>query len=170
MKIISLTIAAIFAAASFTAAAAQHTITGGYANTNVKTLDTDLKGVNVKYNYTFDNSPFGLIASVTATEHEETINGYIPVKVKGEYFSAALGASYAVTDWAKPYVMIGSGKGTIKAATYYGDAEENENGFVYGAGIQFTPFAGFTIDTSYEHTKVFESDINTFVLGAGWRF
>ncbi|NTY74697.1 outer membrane beta-barrel protein, partial [Citrobacter freundii] len=47
---------------------------------------------------------------------------------------------------------------------------DTSTGFAYGAGIQFTPIAAFTVDAGYEGSKVFGAQANSIVVGAGWKF
>jgi len=161
--IISVAVASLFAGSAF---AGTHTITGGYAQTRFS--DVDLNGVNFKYGYQFDGSPFGIMASISGTGKDTTISG---VDVKAEYFAASAGVSYNVVDNVKLYATLGGARAEAKAS--YGSywAKDTDSTAVYGVGVQVTPVSGFTIDAGFEHANFDEfGDANTFNVGAGWRF
>lgn len=135
----------------------ENVVTGGYAHT--KTAGNSLSGVNLKYGYTPDDFDLGVISSITLTANKND-------DIDRGYGSALVGASYRVTDSVKPYVMVGIGRGVVKND----DDTDTSTGFAYNAGIQFTPISGFTIDAGYEGSKVFGSQANSIVVGAGWKF
>lgn len=137
--------------------ASENVLVGGYVHT--KTEGNSLNGFNVKYGYTPDESHFGVMSSLTisANNDNDTDRGY---------GSALVGTSYRINDFIKPYVMVGIGRGAVKNN---GDTQTS-TGFAYGAGIQLTPISGFTIDAGYEGSKIFGSQANSVVIGAGWKF
>lgn len=135
----------------------ENVVTGGYAHTN--TAGNSFNGVNIKYGYTPDGFDLGVVSSLTLTANSND-------NIDRGYGSALIGTSYRVNDVLKPYVMIGVGRGAVKAD---GDTDTS-TGFAYGAGIQLTPFSGFTVDAGYEGSKVFGSNVNSVVIGAGWKF
>ncbi|MDA8511107.1 MULTISPECIES: outer membrane beta-barrel protein [unclassified Citrobacter] len=137
--------------------AGENVITGGYVHT--KTAGKSLSGFNAKYGYTPDESDLGVISSLSISADNEN-------DIDRGYGSALVGASYRINDVLKPYVLAGIARGAIKAD---GDTDTS-TGFAYGAGIQLTPIAGFTIDAGYEGSKIFGSQANSVVLGAGWKF
>lgn len=132
-------------------------VTGGYAHT--QTSGNGLSGVNFKYGYTPDDFDLGVISSLTVTANDKS-------NIDRGYGSALVGASFRASDVLKPYVMVGVGRGSIKTN---GDTDTS-TGFAYGAGIQLTPISGFTIDAGYEGAKIFGSQANSLVIGAGWKF
>lgn len=138
-------------------AASESVVTAGYVYTNLE--GKTLNGLNGKFGYTPDKSDLGVISSLT-------ISGNNDNDIDRGYGSALVGVSYRVSDIVKPYVMVGVGRGAIKndGDTY------TSTGFAYGAGIQLTPISGFTVDAGYEGSKVFGSQANSVVIGAGWRF
>ncbi|MDA8518505.1 outer membrane beta-barrel protein [Citrobacter sp. Igbk 16] len=135
----------------------ENVVTGGYAHT--KTAGNSFNGVNFKYGYTPNEMDLGVISSLTVTANGDD-------DIDRGYGSALVGASYRVNDVLKPYVMIGVGRGAVKED---GDTDTS-TGFAYGAGIQVTPISGFTLDAGYEGSKVFGSQVNSVVIGAGWKF
>ncbi|MFL4401430.1 Ail/Lom family outer membrane beta-barrel protein [Citrobacter portucalensis] len=135
----------------------ENVVTGGYAHT--KTAGNSFNGVNFKYGYTPDEFDLGVVSSLTITVNSND-------DIDRGYGSALVGASYRVNDVLKPYVMIGVGRGAVKTD---GDTDTS-TGFAYSAGIQLTPISGFTVDAGYEGSKVFGSQVNSFVVGAGWKF
>jgi len=150
-------ITAVFLTLPVVVQAGENVITGGYVHT--RTDDNNLTGLNAKYSYTPDQSDLGVITSLTlsASEDNHTDRGY---------GSALVGAGYRINDFFKPYVMAGIGRGSIKVN---GDTDTS-TGFAYGAGIQLTPISGFTIDVGYEGSEIFGSQVNSVVVGAGWKF
>lgn len=40
----------------------------------------------------------------------------------------------------------------------------------YGVGVQFNPLPNIAIDASYEHTKLSDIKVGTWMLGVGYRF
>ncbi|QLR77976.1 outer membrane beta-barrel protein [Citrobacter freundii] len=132
-------------------------VTAGYVHTNVG--GETLNGFNGKFGYTPDQSDIGVMSSLT-------ISGNNDNDIDRGYGSALVGASYRVSDMVKPYVMVGIGRGAIKND---GDTDTS-TGFAYGAGIQLTPISSFTVDAGYEGSKIFGSQANSVVIGAGWKF
>lgn len=165
---------ALLCSVSVSAIAGTHTITGGYAHSHADGANLD--GFNIKYGYQFDNSPWGIIASLTGTTDKYTEDDDGPrAKTEATYASLTTGVSYNVyNDW-KFYGTIGRAGGRAKY-TLSGDGdyyheEETRHAFAYGAGIQFTPVSGFTLDAGYEraHFKTY-GDVGTWTVGAGWKF
>lgn len=142
---------------AMTVYAGESVVTGGYVHT--RTDGQNLNGFNAKYGYTPDESDFGVMTSLTISANDDN-------DIDSGYGSALVGASYKVNDVVKPYVMAGIGRGAIKA----NGETDTSTGFAYGAGIQFTPIAGFTVDAGYEGSKVFGAQANSIVVGAGWTF
>jgi opacity protein-like surface antigen len=148
---------------------ASNTITAGYAQTSND--GETLKGFNGKYTYTPDGETLGYIGSLTITglNEDKHIDG-VKTNVKAGYGSLMGGLSYSVGD-IKPYVLAGISRGVLKTdPDGFDDHEETKTGFAYGAGIQYNVFNGFTVDASYEGSKLFSSQTNTFTVGAGYEF
>lgn len=169
---------AALAMTSLSAFAGQHTITGGYAQTSVKDAysivtndDINPKGINLKYGYEPDDSKIGIMTSLTITgEENELHTPYGKVKEEIGYGSLMGGVSYSVTDWAKPYALVGVARGAYKLTAFGDTDEETDTGFAYGAGVQFNPVSGFTVDAGVEAAKIGDVKTTTWVVGAGWRF
>lgn len=167
-------LAVVIAAASISAAnAAEHVITGGYAQT--KSDGVKLSGLNLKYGYTPDESAVGVMSSLTITGKSEDYSesGY-KASADYAYGSLMVGASYKVNEYVKPYALVGVGRGAVDAKfSGYGSSyheKDTDTNLAYGVGVQFTPVKGFTIDAGYEGSKAFGSQVNSFVVGAGYRF
>jgi opacity protein-like surface antigen len=73
-----------------------------------RTDGQNLNGLNAKYGYTPDESDLGVITSLTISANDDN-------DIDRGYGSALVGASYKVNDVIKPYVMVGIGRGAIKA-------------------------------------------------------
>lgn len=135
----------------------ENVVTGGYAHT--QTSGNGLSGVNLKYGYTPDEFDTGVISSLTLTANDKE-------EIDRGYGSLLVGASYRASDVVKPYVMVGVGRGSVK-----NDGDTNTStGFAYSAGVQITPVSDFTLDAGYEGSKIFGSQANSVVVGAGWKF
>ncbi|EKK5568053.1 outer membrane beta-barrel protein [Enterobacter hormaechei] len=174
MKHINISLVAASLVLAGSALAGEHTITGGWAHTEVSAtpkgdslLDgkmTDkLDGLNVKYGYQFTDSALGIQTSLTATTKDEgdyTLG----------YATLAAGPSYNITDDLKIYALVGSAGAEVKSHNY----TERQHGVMGSAGFQYNIAGGFTVDASYEYVKFdFEgADVktNTFVIGAGYKF
>lgn len=155
--VMAMTVALVAVFSAQTIAGSENVVTGGYAHS--KTSGKSFNGVNFKYGYTPDEIDLGVISSLTITANDND-------NIDRGYGSAMVGASYRLSDALKPYVMIGVGRGVVKT-----DGDNNTStGFAYGAGIQFTPISEFTIDAGYEGSKIFGSQVNSVVVGAGWKF
>ena len=149
---------------------ASNTITGGYAQTNSD--GETLKGFNAKYAYTPDGEKLGYIGSlsITALNEDRTEDG-VKANVKAGYGSLMGGLTYAITGDFKPYVMAGVSRGAIDVDPKgFDDYKETKTGFAYGVGAQYTIYNGVTLDASYEGSKLFGSQTNTFTVGAGYKF
>ncbi len=154
-------------------AIASNDISLGYANSRADGLT--LNGLNLKYGYTPDDANLGFISSLTITGKEETEkqNG-----VKGEadyaYGSALIGAQYRLNDYVTPYAMAGIGRGAVKVKVsgygYHYEETERKNGFAYSAGVKVHVTPTIFLDASYEGTKVFDTQVNSFVVGGGVSF
>lgn len=145
----------------------------GYANSRAD--GKNLNGLNAKYSYTPGDSHLGFISALTLTGKEETAKeeGF-----KGEadyaYGSALVGAQYQINEYLTPYVMAGVGRGAVKVKIRgYGEKWEDtkrENGFAYSAGVKIHVTQSIFLDADYEGSKVFDTQVNTFSVGAGYSF
>lgn len=154
--------------------AVQHSVEVGYARSDIGEGD-HLNGANFKYGYQPEDSALGLITSFTLTgdSDKEYDQG---VKAEGDigYASLMVGATYQLTDWLKPYAMIGVGRAGYKIdITYQNDKEtvkDHDTAFSYGAGVQIEPVKDIYINAGYEGSRLFDTQVNTFTVGAGYRF
>ncbi len=145
----------------------------GYANS--RAAGTNLNGLNAKYSYTPEGSNLGFISSLTLTGKKETAE---EAGFKGEadyaYGSALVGAQYQLNEYFTPYVMAGVGRGAVKVKIRgYGEKwedTERENGFAYSAGVKVHVTPSIFLDANYEGSKVFDTQVNTFSIGAGYSF
>lgn len=164
---------AALATAVSSSAFAGSDISVGYAHSRAD--DIHLNGANLKYAYTPEGENLGFISSLTITGKEETEkqNG-----VKGEadyaYGSALIGAQYRLNEYVTPYAMAGIGRGAVKVKVsgygYHYEETERKNGFAYSAGVKVHVTPTIFLDASYEGTKVFDTQVNSFVVGGGVSF
>lgn len=150
-----------------TASAVTSTVTGGYAQGDMKGEQNKAKGFNLKYRYE-NESPLGYIGSFTYIEKHDTSND---VYSKGQYYGFTGGPAYRINDWVSAYGVIGLGYGKFQTVK---DAVEHHSdtgyGFSYGAGLQFNPMEHVALDFSYEQSRVHHTDVGTWVVGAGYSF
>ncbi|PQQ32551.1 attachment protein [Photorhabdus luminescens] len=165
---------------SFVANAGEHTISGGYAQSHVKAdeikvndekldkkVDENLKGFNLKYRYELDNN-FGVISSFTYTH--KGIEPMPSVKADMDYYSLMAGPTYRFNEYVSVYGLVGAAHGKIKGEGSNSDLKYNKTSVAYGLGLQFNPMPNWTIDTSYEYSKLDDAKIGTWVVGVGYRF
>ncbi|WP_238085175.1 Ail/Lom family outer membrane beta-barrel protein [Pseudescherichia vulneris] len=159
--------------ASVGVANAASDVSVGYANSRADGLN--LNGLNAKYSYAPEGSNLGFISSLTLTGKEETAK---QEGLKGEadygYGSALVGVQYQINEYFTPYVMAGVGRGAVKVKiSGYGEKwedTERENGFAYSAGVKVHVTSSIFLDADYEGGKVFDTQVNTFAIGAGYSF
>lgn len=156
-------------------AQATQTVSLGYAQAKVDDFK-DPKGITAKYHYQGD-SALGIIGSFTylgAKEdyYDRDFNSNDTTKLK--YYSLMAGPSYRFNDYVSIYGLAGVGHGKVDWKYDYGafadSGSEKETRFAYGAGIQITPVANWAIDIGYEGTKVYETRVDAFNVGVGYRF
>ncbi|MBS9440785.1 Ail/Lom family outer membrane beta-barrel protein [Photorhabdus heterorhabditis] len=161
---------------AFAANAGESTISGGYAQSHVKfnsdKLDDNPKGFNLKYRYELDNN-FGVISSFTYTHKSLEEN---PVKFDVDYYSLMAGPAYRFNEYVSVYGMVGAAHGKAKVSLLGVSAEKSKTSISYGLGLQFNPMPNWTIDTSYEYSKLGgfadlgDLKVGTWVVGVGYRF
>lgn len=164
----------IACAMGVSAAQATQTVSLGYAQAKVDNFK-DPKGITAKYHYQGD-SALGIIGSFTylgAKEdyYDRDFNSNDTTKIK--YYSLMAGPSYRFNEYVSVYGLAGIGRG--KSSWEEGDAfrqsgSESKSSFAYGAGIQITPVANWAIDIGYEGTKIYETRVDGFNIGVGYRF
>ncbi|MEH2922127.1 Ail/Lom family outer membrane beta-barrel protein [Samsonia erythrinae] len=162
-------------------AQATQTVSLGYAQAKVDDFK-DLKGITAKYHYQGD-SALGIIGSFTYVTGKESysqqstgFSSHESDKVK--YYSLMVGPSYQINDIVSVYGLAGLGYGKVDSSYHYTLPRESgsehfsdyETRFAYGAGIQITPVANWTVDIGYEGTKIYDTRIDGFNVGVGYRF
>lgn len=160
-------IACVLAVSVGTASAATSTVTGGYAQGDIKNVYNKAKGFNLKYRYENDTQ-LGYVGSFTYIEKDGKHDGDYR---KGQYYGITAGPALRLNDWASVYGVIGVGYGKFQDAVSLTDNSSHSGyGFSYGAGVQFNPIENVALDFSYEQSRVRSHDIGTWIVGAGYRF
>ncbi|WP_350304959.1 Ail/Lom family outer membrane beta-barrel protein [Photorhabdus viridis] len=158
-------------------ASGESTISGGYAQSHVKVdgvkIDDDLKGFNLKYRYELDDN-WGVISSLTSTYlgYDHYVGGRKVADSEMDYFSLMAGPTYRFNEYVSVYGMVGAAHGKVKVSDYVGSksGSDSKTSVGYGLGLQFNPMPNWTIDTSYEYSKLDDLKIGTWVVGVGYRF
>ncbi|RDK92152.1 Ail/Lom family outer membrane beta-barrel protein [Enterobacillus tribolii] len=163
-----------------------HTLTFGYAQSKVQDFK-NIYGANVKYRYEWENSPFGVLGSLTYMagsdgRNESGADYYFKEHTKLKYHSLAVGPTYRINDLFSLYGMVGvnlnkvdysSSRTNYQNGGYVGSSNSSNNktkaSFMYGAGIQINPWENLAIDIGYEGSRVDingkERSINGFNIG-----
>ncbi|WP_338883083.1 Ail/Lom family outer membrane beta-barrel protein [Xenorhabdus sp. TH1] len=174
--------------ASFTAnASGKHTISVGYAQSDVKMklegdkLDKDPRGVNLKYRYEF-NDNWGVIGSFTLTREGENQTLSSPTyghlgKLTRDitYRSWMVGPTYRFNEYVSTYALIGTANiddhQTGSGLGVFTIHNENKSAVAYAAGLQFNPISNIAVDVTYEYSDLGDkAKVGTFVVGVGYRF
>lgn len=156
-------------------AAGESTISGGYAQSNIKNdnigFNDNPKGFNLKYRYEM-NDNVGFIGSFTYITQDYDFY-YSSSKVgKGtvDYYSLSGGPSYRFNKYISAYGLIGAAKGKFDSSINGQSESQSKTSMMYGLGLQFNPIPNVAIDASYEYSKLDKVKANTFVVGVGYRF
>ncbi|EHD23710.1 virulence protein [Brenneria nigrifluens] len=157
------------------AAHAAQTVSLGYAQANVDGFK-DLKGVTAKYHYQGD-SALGIIGSFTYMGAKEDFYDRefdSHERDKAKYYSLLVGPSYRFNDIVSIYGLAGIGYGKVDwkySEPFYSESgSEKKSKFAYGVGVQIAPVENWVIDVGYEGTKIYDSRIDAFNVGVGYRF
>ncbi|WP_445493414.1 Ail/Lom family outer membrane beta-barrel protein [Photorhabdus sp. SF281] len=158
-------------------ASGESTISGGYAQSHAKfngeKTDDNPKGFNLKYRYELDNN-LGVISSLTYTYlgYDYYRGGRKVAESDMDYFSLMAGPTYRFNEYVSVYGMVGAAHGKVKNSDYVDSisGSKSKTSVSYGLGLQFDPMPNWTIDTSYEYSKLDELKIGTWVVGVGYRF
>lgn len=163
-------------ASSQSMASGTHTVSIGYAQTHLSTLKSsdskDLHGLNIKYRYEF-NERWGFIGALTATRHEVEHYSWQSAKLKKEgsdtidYSSVMVGPTYRFNEYISLYGNAGMARMKMKNTHSH---ESTDDSFAYGAGVIFNPLTNLSLDLSWEASKFFSVDANTFGVSVGYRF
>jgi putatice virulence related protein PagC len=161
--------------------ASNHSVTLGYAQTQVDNNELNLKGLNAQYRYEWD-SPLGLLVSLTYTKGdmvEQTTN--VIYETNQKYFSYMMGPTYRFNNYMSIYALTGLANMKHKSADYTvgGSNIYNESlsktEFAYGAGLIINPTQNVSLNVGYEGTnwKYADEDriaLNGWSVGLGYRF
>ncbi|WP_409309235.1 Ail/Lom family outer membrane beta-barrel protein [Pectobacterium sp. B1J-3] len=155
------------------AAQATQTISLGYAQAK-EDYFKDLKGITAKYHYQGD-SALGVIGSLTYVSDKKTeyYQNESSDTYRFKYYSLMAGPSYRFNDIVSIYGMagIGYGKSSWEEGDEYRESgSKKKSSFAYGAGIQITPIENWAIDIGYEGTKIYDTRVDGFNVGVGYRF
>lgn len=170
MKHMNKILSALLLVISIPAMADDYTFTAGYAQSDISKFSSDPKGFNIKYHYEGDY-PVGIITSFSyakGNSSDQSYGGY-----DNRYMSLMVGPSYRLIDWFAIYAMAGAAEGrqTLDSATFDNGKDANsKTGYAGSVGVQMNIAENFVIDTSYEYARVDEYNINTFVVGVGYKF
>lgn len=172
--------------ASAAALADIQTASIGYAQSKVKYFN-DIRGVNVKYSYQWDDVPVGLIGSFTWMTGDKEYRGELAglsYKNKEElnYYSLAVGPVYSVNEYISVYGLLGLNTNKAKQNYYSTSASSstagsdsfNKTSVMYGAGVRVNLTENLLVDVGYEGSEFKNEElkykINGFNLGVGYRF
>lgn len=149
----------------------QHTVSFGYAQTHLSSLKNsdskDLRGFNFKYRYEFNET-----GDVRLIHRDAQWNGELHRKEgklhkngsdSVDYGSLMFGPTYRFNDYVSLY-------GNAGIATMKFNKHSKEDSFAYGAGVIFNPVKSISIDASWETSRFFAVDTNTFGVSVGYRF
>ncbi|MBE8597119.1 Ail/Lom family outer membrane beta-barrel protein [Xenorhabdus sp. BG5] len=167
-------------------ASGKHTLSLGYAQSdmkaqiegsesNMKDLDKDPRGLNLKYRYEI-NDNWGFISSVTQTKLE--INYYHPGNRQlsvgnGDitYRSLMAGPTYRFNEYVSAYALIGAAKVEGKARlTAQPSVSKKKTAVAYGTGLQFNPISSVAVDVAYEYSDLSQAKTGTWTVGVGYHF
>lgn len=173
-KLLALSVVLAAMGESAIAQADTHTISLGYSHGKVTDFK-NIRGATAKYHYQPDGS-LGFIGSLTYMSGDKKFNvDGDKGKDQRKYFSLLVGPSYRVNEFVSLYGLAGVAHGNIKrSGTDAGgdniSYKDKKSGFAYGAGVQISPAANWSIDLGYEGAKTKGTKINGFNIGLGYRF
>ncbi|WOE32903.1 MULTISPECIES: Ail/Lom family outer membrane beta-barrel protein [unclassified Acinetobacter] len=170
---------------SIHAVAANHTVSLGYAQINVKNFK-NLKGVNAQYRYE-NQSPWGAVVSTTYASAKEGIhinddNEYFNSENKVKYFSILAGPSYRFNEYLSLYTLAGLAQGKenynsqrmVNTTQYSKFGTNKKTTFAYAIGVAINPVKNIAVNIGYEGTR-FKTEgesikFNGFNIGLGYKF
>ncbi|MGK3140997.1 Ail/Lom family outer membrane beta-barrel protein [Pantoea sp. C2G6] len=174
--------------AGHSALADNHTVSIGYAQSNVKNF-SDIRGINLQYRYEWD-SPLSVMASFSYMKGDDSFSrNYVEPegvdeyrqKTDGKYYSLLAGPAYRINDYVSFYGLVGVARTKADTRSTYrtpysydsGTYNERKTSFAYGAGVVFNPTETLSVNVGYEGTRASfykDVDINGFNIGVGYRF
>lgn len=170
MKRMNKILAAILLVISIPVMADDYTFTAGYAQSDISKFSSDPKGFNIKYHYE-GGHPVGIITSFSYAKGNSSDQRY--GEYDNRYMSLMVGPSYRLFDWFAIYAMVGAAEGrqTLDSATFEnGQKGSSKSGYAGSVGVQMNIANNFSIDTSYEYARVDKYNINTLIVGVGYKF
>ncbi|WP_291972286.1 Ail/Lom family outer membrane beta-barrel protein [Candidatus Symbiopectobacterium sp.] len=151
-----------------------HTLSLGYSQGKLTDFK-NLHGVTAKYHYQPDG-PLGFISSLTYMGGSKDVDDLGEnARLRVKYYSLLVGPSYRVNEFVSLYGLAGVSHFKGKYSETNGvDANSSQNhkesGFAYGAGVQISPAANWSIDLGYEGSKSEHTKTKGFNIGLGYRF
>lgn len=178
-NIIQIAILACISGVSINAMAAGHTVSLGYAQTNVDDFK-NLKGVNAQYRYE-NQSPWGAVVSSTYTSGKEDNSfKYSEGEGKLKYFSVLAGPSYRFNEYVSVYGLAGFAHIKYnydeyqRTGAFNYSEKTNRTEFAYGVGVSVNPVQNIAVNVGYEGTSGKFNDetinFNGFNVGVGYKF
>ncbi|MGL4829585.1 MAG: Ail/Lom family outer membrane beta-barrel protein [Vibrio sp.] len=156
--------------------AADHTFSVGYAQTDIKGLNDDLKGLALKYRY--EPGRLGLLVGLTGTALNESttvtiVNNQVVINsFDRTYGSIHIGPTYRFNDVMSGYATLGYA--TYKAERKSGSTVTSgfeDSSFAAGAGIELNLTQSFVLNGGVEYSEhLFNSNALTYTAGLGFRF
>lgn len=170
--------AALMAVASFHAQAADHTISLGYAQTDIKQFNDPLRGFTLKYRFE-GNSPLGVMASWTGTADIDTLSGIEPgaklttvSETTRSYGSLHIGPVFRFNPLVSSYATLGYSKFSLESKMVgKGTSKIEDDNFGLGGGLEFNVSRSFAVNTGVEYTQLLDDSRSlTYSLALGYRF
>ncbi|HFT7668204.1 TPA: Ail/Lom family outer membrane beta-barrel protein [Serratia marcescens] len=160
-------------------AANKNTVSLGYAQSH-GSLSQDARGGNVNYRYDITDV-WGVITSYTHTNTAIDTGGVrngrpYTLYANLRYDAFAAGPTYRFNPYVSIYGALGLARGKAKAEGAFAGASinrqrsESDNGTVYIAGLQINVTPEIAMNAHYEYSQLGGIDVNTWMLGAGYRF
>ncbi|RBM50448.1 hypothetical protein DLR65_06685 [Vibrio tarriae] len=156
--------------------AADHTFSVGYAQTDIKRLNDDLKGLAFKYRY--EPGRLGLLVGLTGTvlsdaQSFSVVNNKIVLNsVDRSYGSFHIGPTYRFNDVVSGYATLGYA--TYKIENKSGKAVNGsieDSAFAVGTGIELNLTQSFSLNTGIEYSEhLVDTTALTYTVGLGYRF
>ncbi|WP_341662404.1 Ail/Lom family outer membrane beta-barrel protein [Vibrio sp.] len=174
----TITIAALLSAAAINAQAADHTVSLGYAQTDIKHVNEALHGLTLKYRYEA-NGPVGFIASLTGTADSDTQSRLDPgptittvSETTRSYGSFHIGPTYRINEVVSAYATVGYARFEVENKQLGRTTSKLEDdSFAAGGGFEFNLSRSFAINTGVELSEhLSDSRALTYSVSLGYRF
>ncbi|AUZ05430.1 enterobacterial virulence outer membrane protein [Vitreoscilla sp. C1] len=160
------------------------TVSIGYSHGKISGADK-LNGVTAKYNYQFDQQPWGVMTNLTYMGGKQrnnitSSNQLYENDVDVDYYSAGVGPSYRINPNVNVYGVVGVAKADTKGTQKQNrtgriyNIDNKDTNVMYGAGVQYNPAPNWSVDVGYESSRVNDGydkrSMNAFNVGVGYRF